>query len=458
MTQSNLTYTAIGRQVVLLFLVLLTACTEKEDPVLPITFLGGTLNSAVLSDGATSVEPTLTIALTFSSRLDPASFEQALDWRAADGTMVDPDMQYTGGSSRVELSATLERSTTYELTVAAGTIGRNGEVLADDLSWTFTTQGDEIITEQSPCASASEDCLEMISVNGSTIEVYASFPLTAENRRWERLRHAVIVVHGQQRNADDYFQNWTTVLQQTDLSEETILLAPHFAEQGGSSDLFWTDRSWRIGANADNGSGISSFAVVDELMAFLGDEERFPVLEKVLITGHSSGGAFTHLYAVANTLHDDYPGLAIRYAVANSQYFYYPEDVRWDEGTQDFVSVNRAACPNYDGWPYGFADLPDYLSGRERSTLNAAFAAKPVTYLLGTNDVVTTGTLNTRDCAAVLLGEHRYRRGQLMHQLMETYYSDTEMHDRLDVPNVGHNAVDMYQSGVFRDWLSATFE
>lgn len=458
MTQSNLTYTLIGRQTVLLLLVLLTACTKKEDPVLPITFLGGTLNSAVLMDGATNVEPTVTIALTFSSRLDPAGFEQALNWQAADGTVIDPAIQYTGGSSRVELSATLERNTTYALTVAAGAIGRNGEELADDLSWSFTTVGDEIITEQAPCASASGDCLETISVNGSTIEVYRSFPLTAENRRWERLRHAIIVVHGQQRNADDYFQNMTTVLQQTDLSEETILLAPRFAGQGSASELFWTDRSWRIGANADNGSGISSFSAVDELMAFLGDAERFPVLEDVLISGHSSGGAFTHLYAVANTLDEDYPDLTIRYVVANSQYFYYPEDVRWDEETQAFVPINRASCPDYDEWPYGLSDVPDYLLGRERTMLNDAFAGKSVTYLLGTNDVVTTGSLNTRDCAAVLLGEHRYRRGQLMHQLMETYYPDTERHDRLDVPDMGHNAVDMYQSGEFRDWLSATFE
>lgn len=458
MTKSNFLYSVSGRQIVLLLLVLLTACTGKEDPVLPISLLGGTLNSAVLTDGATNVEPAVTISLTFSSRLDPAGFEQAVVWRATGGASVDRAIQYSASSSRAELSAILERNTTYELTIAATTIGRNGEKLDMPLSWTFTTVGDEVITEQAPCASASADCLEIISVEGSTIEVYGSFPLTAENRRWERLRHAIIVVHGQNRDADTYFQNLTTVLQQTNLAEETILLAPRFAEQGDATELFWTDRSWRIGADADNGSGVSSFSVVDELMTFLGNDERFPVLEEVLVTGHSSGGAFTHLYAVANTLGEDYPELDIRYVVANSQYFYYPEDVRWEEDTQDFVPVSAGACPDYDDWPYGFSALPAYLNGRDRNMLNEQFAAKAVTYLLGTNDVVTTGSLNTRDCAAVLLGEHRYRRGQLMHQLMEAYYTNTEKHDRLDVPDVGHNAVDMYQSSVFRDRLSAIFD
>jgi len=443
---------------ILLLLVLSTACTKKEDPVLPITFLGGTLNSAVLTDGAMNVQPEVTIGLTFSSRLDPSGFAQAVAWQTTSGASVSPTIQYTGGSSRAELSATLEQNTTYELTIAAEVIGRNGEALEMPLSWTFTTAGEDVITEQAPCASASDDCLEIISVSGSDIRVYGSFPLTAENRRWERLRHAVIVVHGQNRDADTYFQNLTTVLQQTSLSDETILLAPHFAEQGSTTDLFWTNRSWRIGANADNGSNISSFAVVDQLLTLLGDKERFPVLEDVLITGHSSGGAFTQLYAVANTLDEDFPDLTIRYVVANSQYFYYPEDVRWDEEAQDFVAVGADTCPDYDEWPYGFTSLPPYLAGSMRSERNAALAAKRVTYLLGTNDVVTTGSLNTRDCAAVLLGEHRYRRGQLMLQLMETYYTDTENHDRLDVPSVGHNAVDMYQSAVFQERLSAIFE
>ena len=214
----------------------------------------------------------------------------------------------------------------------------------------------------------------------------------------------------------------------------------------------------RVGENSDDAAGVSSFVVVDNLVERLSDAERFPVLEKVLVTGHSSGGAYTQLYAVANGQEDQVPDLRIQYIAANSQYFYYPEDVRWNPKTQSFEAVDANACPDYWFWPYGFSRVPDYLSGNDREEMDDRYARRRVTYLLGTDDVVTTGSLNTRDCAAVLLGEHRYARGQLIHELMETYFPDTEQHDRLDVPGVGHNATSMYGSGQFRQRLSELFE
>jgi len=439
-------------------LVLLQNCTEEKEPVLPINLLGGTINSAVLSDGIMGVEPEVMISLTFSARLDPDAFEQAVQLEETGGGNVPFTIRYAAGSSRADVMATLDRSNTYRLSLSAGTIGANGEALETGRDWTFTTVGEEIITEQAPCITASAGCRERIPIgNSSTIQVYSSFPLLAENRRWEKITNAVIVVHGQNRDADAYFQNLTNILQQTGLSESTVLLAPEFAEQGTGDALFWTDRRWRVGENSDDGAGISSFTVVDELIERLGNSERFPVLEKVLVTGHSSGGAYTQLYAVANGQEDQEPDLQIQYMVANSQYFYYPEDVRWDANTESFETVDADACPDYRYWPYGFSRVPDYLSGSDAEQIDSRYAQRQVTYLLGTDDVVTTGTLNTRDCAAVLLGEHRYARGQHIHELMETYFPDTEQHDRLDVPGVGHHAINMYGSAQFVQRLSEIF-
>ena len=233
------------RLLLFLSLVLLTSCTEKEEPVLPINFLGGTINSASLTDGIMGIEPEVTIALTFSARLDPASFEQAVQLQETGGGGAPFTVRYAAGSSRAELIATLERSSTYRLSLSAGEIGANGERLEMPRDWTFTIVGDEVITEQAPCITASAGCRETIPIGASSsIQVYTSFPLLAENRRWEKITNAIIVVHGQNRNADDYFQNLTSVLEQTGLSESTILLAPHFAEQGSGNALFWTDRRW----------------------------------------------------------------------------------------------------------------------------------------------------------------------------------------------------------------------
>lgn len=454
-----LSYKFSYRLLFLLSLAWLTNCTEKEEPVLPINFLGGTINSAVLTDGIMGIEPEVTIALTFSARLDPASFEQSVQLDETGGGSATFSVRYAAGSSRAELIANLDRSSTYRLSLSAGEVGANGERLETPREWTFTTVGDEVITEQAPCITAAAGCRETIPIStSSSIQVFTSFPLLAENRRWEKITNAIIVVHGQNRNADTYFQDLTNVLQQTGLSESTILLAPHFAEQGSGDALFWTDRRWRIGENSDDASGVSSFTVVDDLIGRLGDTERFPVLEKVLVTGHSSGGAYTQLYAVANGQEEQFPGLQVLYMVANSQYFYYPEDVRWNSNTESFEAVDESACPDYRFWPYGFSRIPDYLSGNNQEEVNNRYAQRSVTYLLGTDDVVTTGSLNTRDCAAVLLGEHRYARGQLIHQLMETYFPESEEHDRLDVPGVGHNATSMYGSGQFQQRLSEIFE
>lgn len=441
-------------------LVLLSsACEQEESPVLAINFLGGTINNAILMDGMEGVEPEVTIRLTFSAALAPASFRQKIELeQTSNGSRVSFSLQYAAGSSRADVTAILQRNTTYRLKLQEGVIGANGEQLDRSRQWQFSTIGEEVITEQAPCVNASPGCLESIPISGTfTNDVYSSFPLLAANRRWEKLTHAVIAVHGQNRNADDYFRFLTHALQQEGLSESTILIAPEFSDQGGGNSLYWSDRGWRFGENSDGGSSISSFSVVDALIEFLGNSEVFPVLETILITGHSSGAAFTHLYAVANDQEEKYPDHTFQYLAANSQYFYYPEDVRWNAVTKSFEAVDVNACPDFNFWPYGFSRLPDYLAGADRTAINHRFAKRSVTYLLGTDDVVTTGSLNTRDCGALLLGEHRYARGQLMHQLIETYYTASEQHERLDVPDVGHNAEEMYASTVFLQRLSDIF-
>ena len=447
-----------GTPGLLLLMLWLVACAPEEEPVLLLNILGGTINGRTLTNGATQVDPEVRIDLTFSARLDPLRFERVLRLETESGDPVIPSITYAAGGSRAQISAQLSPAQSYRLTLNDEPIGAQGERLQAPASWRFTTMGSGIITEQAPCTSATSDCLEMVPVVGpQTLPVYGSFPLLAENRRWERLRYAVIAIHGQNRNAGDYFQYVTELLAQTGKSEDIILLAPRFAEMGSGNSLFWLDRGWRFGWSSDDGSMTSSFSAIDGLIDYLADRDRFPALEEILVTGHSSGAAFTQLYAFANRQDAQHPELSMSYVVANSQYFHYPVDLRWDPVQGAFVNPDPNDCPRFTSWPYGFSRLPDYVEGADRDSLNARFAARRVLYLLGTDDTVTTGSLNTRDCEAVLLGQHRYERGQLIHQLMDTYFSATEHHDRLDVPGVGHQARAMYQSMVFRDWFADQF-
>lgn len=447
----------------LLLLALALFSCEKSEPSGPsLTAIGITVNGASLSDGAMNVPIAATFQLTFSGTLDPAKFEAAFSLRPSTGSAPALAFSYTNASSKVTISATLRESTAYTLEVQAGEIGSNGGRLENTLRRQFTSAGAGIITEQEPCTSASPNCLTTLSVQAGNGDVgdfscYSSFPLEIDNARWERLRYALIVVHGQNRNANDYFTWMMTTLRNEGLEEETILISPFFksATDAQADDIYWPAGNWREGQNSAGPAGVSAFAVVDQIIARLADTAHFPVLEKIVLAGHSSGALFAHAYAAANRAQAQHAALEFRYVVANSQYFYYPEDVRYDSGAGQFTAP--AGCSDFNHWPLGYVATPPYLDAVSEATVDQQLINRRVTYLLGTNDTLTTGTLNTTDCGPVLLGAHRFDRGENMFRFVETFFADTHQHGKVIVPGVGHDGREMFQSGPFVNWLRDEF-
>lgn len=442
----------------LLLFVLLPNCGKEEREAETISLLTTTVNGIPLVDGTINVAPEARFELSFSARVDPLRFEPAFSLSAGGTAVDDLDFEYQNASTKVTINARLMPATSYELRISRVPVGANEEVLTEEVLLRLTTSDGGTITEQAPCATAGEDCLQRISIaedagGSGTFEFFGSFPLEEENARWEKIRYALIVVHGLNRNADDYFSYLTSSLRNAKLSEQTILIAPFFKSQSDArgGDLYWSSSGWREGQASEGPANISSFEVVDQIIGQLANEERFPVLEKVLITGHSSGALFTHTYAAANKSEKQFTKLNFSYGIANSQYFYYPADVRWNASTDQFEAVTN--CVAFNRWPLGPVNLPNYLEGREAATINQQLVERKVSYLLGTNDVVTTGTLNTDDCEAVLLGENRFKRGENIFRLMETEFSDTHQHRKVEVSGVGHNAQGMYQSTEVLNWL-----
>ena len=447
-----------------LFALLLCFACEKEEPTTPVLELFGiSLNGSSLTDGATNIDLDATFQLTFSAAIDPARFPSAFSLVADDSSEPPLDITYTNASSKVVITTTLEMGRNYELKVLNQAIGQGGEALAASLVRNFSTIDGTIITSQDPCTSATADCLTTLSVqapDGSEgkVSFYGSYPLELENARWENIKHAVVVVHGQNRNADEYFSWMMSSLQNEGFADNTILFSMYFrdGDDAQPEDIYWPGNSWREGRSSVGPAAVSTFSVVDQLIERMADADRFPALETVIIAGHSSGACFTHMYATANQAENQHPELAFRYVVANSQYFYYPDDVRYDEGTQQFGPVS--GCATFNQWPYGFSQPPVYLNGIAEATVDQQMVERKITYLLGTADTVTTGSLNTSDCAAVLLGEHRYDRGEKLFLLMETLYTDTHQHSKVLVPGIGHNAQAMFQSGPFLNWLRDELE
>ncbi|MCB0534681.1 MAG: Ig-like domain-containing protein [Saprospiraceae bacterium] len=440
------------------------ACSKEKNDAGAISLLSITANSINLVNGTINVPSDVTIELTFSAALDIPKFEAAFSLTAASGA-VSPGFSYANASSKALVALSqLTPNTQYSLKLNRTAIGLNGEVLDQNISINFTTADGGIITEMAPCISATNACLETAVLTNGTgtdfnFDFYSSYPIFLENARWEKLKNVVIVTHGQNRDADNYYAIMMTTLRNENLDGNTILIAPFFKNNADAQagDLYWSDNGWREGQNANTASaGISAFAVIDAILARLADKTHFPVLKNVVVTGHSSGALFTHAYAAANKSEPLYPDLDFTYVIANSQYFYYPDDVRYDENSGQFVVPT--GCVAFNHWPLGFVNPPPYLTGVTEATVDQQIVGRKITYLLGTSDTVAGGTLNTTDCEAVLLGANRFKRGEHIFSLLETNYPGVHNSQKVLVPGVGHDAQGMYQSAVFRGLLGGLLE
>lgn len=429
------------------------SCEEDTPEVDPISLFGITANGINLVDGTINVPVDAQIEILFSAGLDIPAFEAAFSLSDGNAELA-VNFSYANATSKAIVAVNgLDFNTLYTLRVARTTIGARQEELEEAITLNFTTIDQGEITQLSPCTSASNSCLQSVAIAPqANFDFYSNYPIYLENAKWELLENAVIVVHGQNRNADEYFSWLTSTFNNANLSNNTILISPFFKNQTDAStgDIHWRTSNWREGQNASDASGISSFTVIDEIIAQLADKDRFPVLKKVIITGHSSGGLWTHAYAASNRAENQHTGLDFEYVVANSQYFYYPDEVRYDENSQTFVSPT--GCSAFTQWPLGFANPPAYLSGVLEPTVNQQLIERKVTYLLG-NGTGADPSLNTSDCDATLLGSTRFKRGENAYLLMETNYTNTHQHQKVIVDGIGHNGQAIYQSSEFNALL-----
>ncbi len=434
---------------------LLIGCSEDEEitSTANIRLISATINGANIQDNLTDISTTASVVLTFDAAIAPTLFENALSITGGNRT-ISPQIAYQNASSRAVISLNLDFNTTYSFRLNSVPIGTENQQLTTDFTFQFTTLESNLITKQAPCGSASTDCTEALHLaDDKRFELYSNYPIYQENASWEELTSAVIVIHGANRNSDDYFNWMTTSLENLSLDDKTVLIAPSFRIQSEAttSEIYWSNNNWREGQNAQNSSSISSFAIIDSLLNRLSNKTYFPVLEQIIITGHSSGGLFTHVYAAANRAETQNSDINFRYIVANSQYFYYPTSERINPTTGQLYTPT--SCPVYNQWPLGFSNAPSYLSNTMQEEINAQFKDRAIAYLLG-NGNDSDPSLNTTDCDAALLGASRFERGENMFDFMNLTYADSHQHTKHIVDGIGHDGQRMYQSEEFITLLS----
>jgi hypothetical protein len=329
------------------------------------------------------------------------------------------------------------------------------------------------------------------------------------------------------RNAQDYFCSFKQLMETQSYRpfEDILIIAPDFQYEHDDlvhpQDAFWNSSKpwgdWRVGAESDpnccgkSGRTISSFNVLDHMLAMLTSKKLFPRMNKISYVGHSAGGQMVQRYAVMSVLAalwDIDTEIDVEFVVANPSSYTYLDNRRFEYSCGDCKCTtsnctcdesctqpsNKLSKPrsadagtkfpcyqwNYNRWPYGlgsFSDkkgrnvpyaLRDGVLGPERAL--RVYRKLHMVYLVGQNDTCNDGLptcdascwkrenylehewpcfRNSMDnrCPAMLQGPCRRTRGHQYMKYLENLYGEPT-HTLHEIPGVGHNATAMFSSEV----------
>ncbi len=311
-----------------------------------------------------------------------------------------------------------------------------------------------VATAQTPCTSgAGTTCRDRITLeNGWRIPYWRNYAITTANSQVVR---AVIVVHGSAHNPNEYFGHIVASAQSAGKLTSTLIIAPYFQVAGevgqtkagapAPNELVWkSNHLWRHGDPSLNGGGVSSFAVMDQIVNRVADRGLFPNLTRIVVTGHSAGGIFMNRYASGSRAQTSHTTHLFHYIIGNSASYLYLDSVRPVLSDPDMTkfSIPNTSCA-YDKYPYGLGSLNPYMSAVGSSTIRSQYRSRRVTYFLGGADTEPPG--GDSSCKAAFQGHNTLERGSWFFRYIQTFMP-TSTHDKVVVPGVGHDAGGMYTS------------
>jgi len=273
------------------------------------------------------------------------------------------------------------------------------------------------------------------------------------NQPQPAVTRALIVCHGKNRNANDYFASGNKAVATAHAETNTIVIAPQFLEQPDitahqlpTDILRWAPEQWEGGADATAPSPISSFAAFDAILMRLSNRKLFPHLKIVVVAGHSGGGQVVQRYAVTSHGEDalTQEGVKVRYVVANpSSYVYFTAERPQPDGS---FGPYKGRCIGYNRWKYGIENPPAYIDSTPFTDLEKTFAQRDVIYLLGEQDTDANHPALDKSCMAEAQGAYRLQRGTLYYHYMLQRHPKDLAHRAWVVPGVGHDGDRMFNA------------
>ncbi|GAA5168644.1 hypothetical protein GCM10023321_63050 [Pseudonocardia eucalypti] len=293
-------------------------------------------------------------------------------------------------------------------------------------------------------ASGKTSCRNLLTTNAGKVAYYSNYSLDGS----PAITHAIIMVHGAGRNAQSSFQGIRAEAVRTKTNAETIVIAPSYQtkeDNPGAGQVTWPDQAWKEGGDSDSGN-LSSFDVMDLIMARLVDKNRFPNLNWVTLGGHSAGGQFTQRYAAGGKIPAQTRGVQFNFIVANpSSYLYFTPDrpLAGSGGGIKFGPVSVGSCGEYDDYKYGLKNRVRYMKEVSDADLVSRYTHARVMYLSGGAD--TGDESLDEDCGAMLQGKNRLIRSINYFNYIRTKFPGAP-HERAQVSGTGHDRESMFAS------------
>ena len=292
---------------------------------------------------------------------------------------------------------------------------------------------------------ASQACADTLTLSsGGTIPIYRTLAPKLDTA----IERAVIVIHGNRRDANRYFDALVGAAAAESRFSDTLLIAPHFQtakDAPTASNHYWSSSGWKIGNRSRDIARISSFAVLDELLGTVcpADPTVFKKIKTVVLVGHSAGGQFVQRYAAGGKGCAN-PAVEIRYVVMNPSSYLYLDGRRRADG-QDGFEKHRFGCWDYDEYKYGLRDLNAYMKAVGDEELHARLFSRQVYYLAGEEDHRRDSSSLDKSCEANLQGPQRLAR----HKNYRDYsrlFKAWRGSVFLTIPGVGHQGKKMLMS------------
>ena len=259
---------------------------------------------------------------------------------------------------------------------------------------------------------------------------YSSLNTTRQRPRNDDLQRAVIVIHGARRDPQNYhagmIQALLKVTDNDEISPDTVsILAPYFVNdqdegvgyEAGSRALVWYDDEWAGGSNNElpqsAARSVSAFAVLDQIVQYYGDQERFPNINQIVVAGHSMGAQMAQRYAAV--------GRTPRQLGISTPVSYYigdPNSMVWFETSRP---LSTGKCPTYDNYREGWANYDSFgaeragdmtynteLVGQGRDALLSNYRSKTIAYGRAERD--RGDYKGADDCSVYTTGKDRSER------------------------------------------------